>query len=82
MNDERVYWWECDCPVTTKYCEENHLASATVGELKAEALEEFAALVYNGAPAEPDANFQAFYNYGLNPVLMQRAAEYRSGERT
>lgn len=49
-------------------------------EVAAKALREFAKKVYNGAPASRDANFQAFYNDGLHPVLMAEADRIEKGE--
>ena len=46
---------------------------------RAEVLREFAKKVYNGAPASRDANFQAFYNEGLHPVLMAEADRIEFG---
>lgn len=48
-------------------------------EVAAKALREFAKKVYNGAPASRDANFQAFYNEGLHPVLMAEADRIERG---
>lgn len=48
-------------------------------EVAAKALREFAKKVYNGAPASRDANFQAFYNEGLHPVLMAEADRIEKG---
>lgn len=39
---QRIYWYSCDCDVRTRYCEEHHRRSITVGELLA-----------RRAPAEP-----------------------------
>ena len=47
-------------------------------EVTANALREFAKKVYNGAPANREANFQAFYDDGLHPVLLREANRIES----
>lgn len=74
-NNKRVTWYECDCDWITNHCEENHQRSMTIGEIKAEALEEFAAeldrerLHWCGPETVQDAIL----------LLGDRADEYRLG---